>query len=146
MMLHIAGAGDAQYVTHLKKLSSDLPVRFMGTVPPATFYDSVDVTVVPSLWDEPLARVILESFAHGVPVLASIMGGSPELVVSGRTGWLFDPEEGSALTTMLSQAVEESAETKYERLSISCATDSQKFLPDRVLDSYVAALQGAGTI
>jgi glycosyltransferase involved in cell wall biosynthesis len=146
MMLHIAGIGDAQYVTHLKNLTSDLPVRFMGAVPPATFYDSVDMTVVPSLWDEPLARVILESFAHGVPVLASIMGGSPELVVTGRTGWLFDPEEGSALKTMLGQAVEESAETKYERLSIACVTDSQRFLPDKVLDSYVNALQGVGQI
>jgi glycosyltransferase involved in cell wall biosynthesis len=146
MMLHIAGSGDAQYVTHLKNLASDLPVRFMGTVTPATFYDSVDVTVVPSLWDEPLARVILESFAHGVPVLASIMGGSPELVVAGRTGWLFDPEEGAALKTMLSQAVEESAETKYERLSISCVGDSQRFLPDKVLDSYVTALKGSAVI
>jgi glycosyltransferase involved in cell wall biosynthesis len=142
-MLHIAGSGDTPYVTHLKNVASDLPVRFLGTVTPPAFYDAVDLTVVPSLWDEPLARVILESFAHGVPVLASIMGGSPELVVASRTGWLFDPEESSALQTMLSQAIEESAETKYERLSISCLTDSQRFLPDRVLDSYVAALQGS---
>jgi glycosyltransferase involved in cell wall biosynthesis len=142
LMLNVAGQGEQQYVTHLKKLAEDLPVRFLGTVAPQSFYDSVDMTVVPSLWDEPLARVILESFAHGVPVLASIMGGSPELVVSGRTGWLFDPEESAALQTVLSQAIEESAETKYERLSISCVTDSQRFLPDRVLDSYISALQG----
>ena len=143
MMLQIAGSGDSHYVTHLKNLAANSPVRFLGTVMPPNFYDAVDITVVPSLWDEPLARVILESFAHGVPVLASIMGGSPELVVNGRTGWLFDPEESSALQAVLTQAIEESAETKYERLSISCVTDSQRFLPDRVLDNYVAALQGS---
>ena len=144
MLLLIAGTGDATYVAQLKSSSSDLHVRFMGVVPPATFYDSVDITVAPSLWDEPLSHVILESFAHGVPVLASIMGGSPEVVIANRTGWLFDPEEASAFKTMLTQAVEESAETKYERLSLSCLTDAHRYLPDRVLDNYIAALQGVG--
>jgi glycosyltransferase involved in cell wall biosynthesis len=140
LLLHIAGTGEAGYVAQLKELASDLPVRFLGTVAPPSFYDAIDLTVVPSMWNEPLARVITESFSHGVPVLASIMGGAPELVVTGRTGWLFDAEEPDAFATTLKRAIEETAESRYERLSAQCLTDSQRFLPDRVLDSYVSAL------
>jgi glycosyltransferase involved in cell wall biosynthesis len=143
MVLHIAGTGEPGYVAQLKELASDLPVRFLGTVAPPAFYDAIDLTVVPSMWNEPLARVITESFSHGVPVVASIMGGAPELVVTGRTGWLFDTEETDAFATTLKRAIEETAESRYERLSAQCLADSQRFLPDRVLDSYVSALHSA---
>jgi glycosyltransferase involved in cell wall biosynthesis len=108
---------------------------------PAAFYDSVDVTVVPSLWHEPLARVIFESFAHGVPVLASSRGGSPELVVPGRTGWLFDPSEEGALQRALCSAAEGLQSADSVSLSTECLRESQRFLPDRVVDSHLRAFE-----
>jgi glycosyltransferase involved in cell wall biosynthesis len=108
---------------------------------PAAFYESVDVTVVPSLWHEPLARVIFESFAHGVPVLASARGGSPELVVPGRTGWLFNPSEEGALARSLSTAVNELQSGSGSTLSTSCLTEAQRFMPDRVVDSHLRAFE-----
>jgi glycosyltransferase involved in cell wall biosynthesis len=101
----------------------------------------VDLTVVPSLWHEPLARVIFESFAHGVPVLASSRGGSPELVVPGRTGWLFDPSEQGALEQSMLVAAHELQSDTASLLSETCLNEAQRFMPDRVVDSHLRAFE-----
>jgi glycosyltransferase involved in cell wall biosynthesis len=47
--------------------------------------------VVPSLWYENMPYSILEAFAHGKPVVASKIGGIPEIVRSGKNGFLVEP-------------------------------------------------------
>jgi glycosyltransferase involved in cell wall biosynthesis len=128
-------------VGHLRNRASGLNVDFPGKVAPAAFYESVDVTVVPSLWHEPLARVIFESFAHGVPVIASARGGSPELVLPGRTGWLFDPDQAQALERALARAVEELTHAEASSLSATCLSEAQRFQPGRVVDSHLTAFE-----
>jgi glycosyltransferase involved in cell wall biosynthesis len=141
LRLRIAGAGEAEYVGHLRERAQGLNAQFPGKVAPAAFYDSVDVTVVPSLWHEPLARVIFESFAHGVPVIASSRGGSPELVVPGRTGWLFDPDEPKGLELALANATRELADQSATALSERCLAEAQRFMPGRVVDAHLAAFE-----
>jgi glycosyltransferase involved in cell wall biosynthesis len=141
LTLQIAGTGDVEYVKKLRELARDWPIELPGKLSPAAFYESVDVTVVPSLWHEPLARVIFESFAHGVPVLASARGGSPEVVVPGRTGWLFNPSEEGALASALSTAVNELQSGANGALSAACLVESQRFMPDRVVDSHLRVFE-----
>jgi glycosyltransferase involved in cell wall biosynthesis len=50
--------------------------------------------VVPSEWYENSPRSVIEAFAWGKPVVASRIGGIPELVADGKTGFTFSP--GSA--------------------------------------------------
>jgi len=141
MVLRVAGTGEAQYTEHLRARATDWPVEFPGKMSPAAFYESVDLTVVPSLWNEPLARVIFESFAHGVPVLASSRGGSPELVVPGRTGWLFEPGEPNALEHGIVQAARALQAQTSATLSAACLSEAQRFLPDRVVDSHLSTFE-----
>ena len=141
MLLRIAGTGDVEYVKTLQSLARDWPIDFAGKMAPAAFYDSVDLTVVPSLWHEPLARVIFESFAHGVPVLASSRGGSPELVVPGRTGWLFDPAGESALERAILGAAGDLQSDAAATLSATCLDEAQRFMPDRVVDSHLRTFE-----
>ena len=141
MVLRIAGAGDGEYVRSLRERAKDWPIELIGKAAPAAFYESVDVTVVPSLWHEPLARVIFESFAHGVPVLASSRGGSPELVVPGKTGWLFDPSEEGALERAIGQAVSEMQAARGSALSAACLSESRRFLPERVVESHLRTFE-----
>ena len=47
--------------------------------------------VVPSEWHENSPISILEAMAYGKPIVASQIGGIPELVREGKTGLLFDP-------------------------------------------------------
>jgi len=44
------------------------------------YYDKADLVVFPSLWQEPSGLVLFEAWARGIPVLATNVGGIPELV------------------------------------------------------------------
>jgi len=56
-----------------------------------TFYRRSRVLVVPSVWFEPFAMVVVDAMALGVPVIASRIGGLPYGVADGVTGLLFEP-------------------------------------------------------
>ena len=60
----------------------------------------VDVFVLPSL-SEGLSLALLEAMASGKPVVATRVGGNPELIDHGRTGFLIQPEDGKDLAAHL---------------------------------------------
>lgn len=55
------------------------------------YYASANVTIVPSLWEEPFGMVIIESMSCGTPVIGSRIGGIPELIDDGINGFLINP-------------------------------------------------------
>jgi glycosyltransferase involved in cell wall biosynthesis len=62
-------------------------------------------TVVPSVWYENFPYAILESFAFGKPVIASRIGGMPELVKDGETGLLVEPGNSEELAEKISYLI-----------------------------------------
>lgn len=60
----------------------------------------LDVFVLPS-WNEGISNTILESMSCGVPVIASDVGGNPELIDHGMNGFLFNPSVQSELAGLL---------------------------------------------
>jgi glycosyltransferase involved in cell wall biosynthesis len=56
------------------------------------------IVVVPSEWHENSPLSILEAMAHAKPIVASRIGGIPELVRDGETGFLFDPKSTQELS------------------------------------------------
>jgi glycosyltransferase involved in cell wall biosynthesis len=61
------------------------------------------VAVVPSLWPEPAGLVALEAMAAGRPVVASSVGGLPEIVLDGTTGILVPAGDVGALRASILQ-------------------------------------------
>lgn len=55
-----------------------------------SYLDSCHVVVVPSVLPDPLPTIAIEALAAGRPVMASNIGGLPEIVTHGETGWLID--------------------------------------------------------
>jgi len=76
-------------------------VTFLGAVPNVTeALQAMDVFVLPSL-AEGMSNTLLEAMAAGLPVIATRVGGNPELVEDGRSGWLFQPGDVSDLAARL---------------------------------------------
>jgi glycosyltransferase involved in cell wall biosynthesis len=63
-----------------------------------------DVVTLPSL-TEGLPNVALEAAAAGVPVVATAVGGTPEVVVNGQTGFLVPSGDSTALADRISAVV-----------------------------------------
>ncbi len=59
------------------------------------------VGVVPSIWPEPFGQVVVEAMICGKPVVASAIGGIPDVVVNDETGLLVEPGNVSALREAL---------------------------------------------
>ncbi|HUC36951.1 MAG TPA: glycosyltransferase family 4 protein [Acidimicrobiales bacterium] len=94
--------------TYASRLVASAPggVRFIGRHDDnRALLWAADVVVVPSVWPEPLGRVPLEAMACGVPVVASRIGGLPEIFTGELAEMLFRPgdaeELASAVTRML---------------------------------------------
>ena len=70
---------------------------FPFTDEPNYIFERLDMTVLPSLNKEGLPNVLLESMSMGVPVVSSNIGGIPEIVMDGETGYMVEPGDKSAL-------------------------------------------------
>jgi len=69
-------------------------------------YQNANVTVVPSIWYEVFGMIILESFMNSTPVIASRIGGIPEVVRDGYNGFLFKPGSVNGLRRILERISE----------------------------------------
>ena len=64
-------------------------------------YIAADVLIVPSKWDEPFGRIIIEGAQYGLPVIGSNRGGIPEIISTLECGRLFDPNSVQDLTNQI---------------------------------------------
>ncbi len=64
---------------------------------------------VQSSFTEGLPNVILEAQAAGVPVVATAVGGTPEVIEDGRTGWLVPPGDAALLAERTAWALSDAA-------------------------------------
>ncbi len=103
LVLEIAGSGPerAALEREAERLGLSDGVRFLGWVEElAAVLARWDVFVLPSL-EEAFPIAVLEAMAAGLPVVASAVGGIPELVEDGRTGWLVPPADARLLAERL---------------------------------------------
>jgi glycosyltransferase involved in cell wall biosynthesis len=99
----IVGGGRRE--AELKQAAADLgladAVHFLGSrrdVP--DLLHAMDIFVLPS-YSEGLSLALMEAMAAGLPVVASRVGGNPELVEDGDTGLLIPPQDADALAAAL---------------------------------------------
>ncbi len=112
--LHIIGAGkDAE---EFKKNAGDYSnTTFYGFVRDEeliALYKKASVAVVPSIWYETFGIVIIESFKYATPVIASDIGGFPELIENGYNGFLFEAGNVDELKKLLENLIDNPKELK----------------------------------
>jgi len=95
----------------LRAAAADLPrVRWINAMVPVEelvqLYTHAAVFVCPSIY-EPFGLINLEAMACATPVVASRVGGIPEVVADGETGWLVPPGDPAALAGALRDVLAE---------------------------------------
>lgn len=143
--LRIAGAGPAatSLEDQARRLGAD--VEFLGRLPKEALHDVVRasrVSVLPARWHENQPLSVLESYACGVPVVASALGGLPEIVLDGETGALVPHNDPHALASALSRYVDDEEIARKHGLAGRALVETQ-YSPDthvkRLLDLYEEA-------
>ena len=111
--VRLAGSGRLEPAVRARVATEGLPVDVLGAVPPsrvAAELRAAAVAVLPALWWENCPMAVLEAAAGGVPMVASAVGGVPELVDDGRTGLLVPPGDAAALAGALTRLLSDPAE------------------------------------
>lgn len=98
-----AKTGYQKSLQQLAKLIAD-HILFTGFIPHQQLkylYAAANVVVVPSVWQDPCPLVVLESMASGTCIVASKVGGVPEVVEHGVTGVLVNPNQSDELAVAI---------------------------------------------
>jgi glycosyltransferase involved in cell wall biosynthesis len=113
----------------------------------------VDVFVFPSFW-EGFPNAVLEAMAAGRPVVATAVGGTPELVVDGETGFLVPTGDARALVHAIKVLLDDPGlgrqmgKAGHERVersfTVEWATDQVESLYDKLLLAKGLGADGAG--
>jgi glycosyltransferase involved in cell wall biosynthesis len=138
-------AGEGPELGHLQKLAADRGVdaRFLGRrddVP--ELMACADVVAVPSVWHEAFGFTVAEAMRAGRPVVASNIGGIPELIEDGRTGILVPAGNSAQLRSRLRQL--SASPALRARLGAAAAVDAgERFGVERMARQMLEQVQGA---
>lgn len=101
----IVGVGPLEHDLKEMVRKRNLPnVHFYGFLEGESrfnYLEKATALIVPSLWDEQFPMVTIEAFRMGVPVVATRMGGLPDIIQEGKSGFLFDPGDAEGLSHIL---------------------------------------------
>jgi len=91
LRLTLIGGGDAEFVEELRRSAAaappELETRFLGKTPRDQALAEVAshaVYAFPVIWDEPFSIGLVEALAAGMPVVSTLTGGSPEILVHDK--------------------------------------------------------------
>ena len=93
---------------------------------------SATVAVVPSLWAEAFGLTVVEAMAAGVPVVATRVGGIPELVEEGRTALLVEPGDATAIAGAVRRLLEAPA-LRASMAQLALAEATRRFSVERTV-------------
>jgi glycosyltransferase involved in cell wall biosynthesis len=101
-----------------------------------------DIFVLPSL-NEGMGRVLVEAMAAGLPIVASRVGGIPDLVKDGKNGLLVPPADVSALKNVISALLEDKEKRKRmgEVGTKICRQYSTNAMVEQIDDLYMELLE-----
>ncbi len=137
--LLLGGKGNSAYETLLKNSSKGFDITFLGYVESQKFFSGIDVLVVPSLWQEPLGMVAIESLANHVPVIANKTGGLQETVKDSINGLYCYDNEPDSLAEALTRLFENTR--LYNELSKNARSSVAPILSaERMLNEYSSVL------
>ncbi len=143
--LTVAGDGPerAAVESRAAQLGLGSRVRFLGSVPRETvlrLFRAADASVLPSAWEN-FPHTVVESLAVGCPVIATAVGGVPEVVKDGENGLLVPPNDPAALAAAITRLV--SDDELRARLASAAAPSVAGLTEEAVFTTIEAGLERA---
>ena len=130
-----AWGNSARYEKKIRYLGERLcgnGLTFLGTrTDMLEIYPDLDLAVVPT-YSDGLAYSVIEPLLAGVPVVATNVGGLPDLIHDGRTGWLVPPRNPQTLAEAILDALSRKNEARRR------AVEGQK-AAQRLIDVHKTA-------
>lgn len=142
LSLHIAGSGD--FMKDMQAEFKDCDnLKFYGWVLGAEkekLFLNSDVCVLPSTCYDNAPLVILEAYKYGLPVIGSRIGGIPEMIREGETGFLFSPGDERVLEGILKGIAKE----QLREMAPACQEMAIRYSMENHLESLMEVFQGTG--
>lgn len=136
--------GDGPERAALERAAADLGVssrvRFLGPGTRddvITLFRGVDAALVTSAWEN-LPHTLLEALAAGTPVIATAVGGIPEVVRDGENGLLVPPHDVAAIAAAIERLVRDTA--LRASLAAAAAASVEELTEPRILGRIVQAI------
>jgi glycosyltransferase involved in cell wall biosynthesis len=129
---------------YLEEAASTPGVHALGALPHAVAIEAVRrslFTVVPSILPEAFGLVALEAAAAGKPTVASAVGGLPDVVRDGETGFLVAPRDVGALAVAMGRLIGEPA--LRESMGARAREHAAEFRPEAIVPRFEAAYRTA---
>jgi glycosyltransferase involved in cell wall biosynthesis len=140
--LFVFGSGEnKQYESFLLQKYQTEKIKFFGYKKTEEIFKVIDALIMPSLWQEPFGRIIIEAYYYGVPVIASSRGGIPEIVEDGKTGLLFDPFKEDDLTEKIRILIKNPG--ILVQMSKKCSEVLKKFESGKITNKYLEVYKKA---
>ncbi|MDC9565598.1 MULTISPECIES: glycosyltransferase family 4 protein [unclassified Pseudoalteromonas] len=131
----IAGSGKLSSEINFPSYSRlGINVEYLGFVDSDFFFSSVDCLLLPSL-TEACPLVVIEAMSKKVPTIASDVGGVPELVQHGVSGYLFPKEDSLKLSQYIEDIVSDERRLEFFKKNAELIFES-KFNPEVFVKKY----------
>jgi glycosyltransferase involved in cell wall biosynthesis len=130
-------AGDGEERGHL-----DGAARLLGALPRDEVLEllrAADLAVLSSRWEN-FPHALVEALAVGTPVVATAVGGVPEIVRDGENGVLVPPADPDAFADGIRRALAD-----RDRLAAAAAGSVERFEPERIYGRLVEILERAAS-
>lgn len=144
MPLVVAGDGPHRAALEAQAAAAGLDVAFLGWVEHGrllALQRDAHAVLLPSAWQEPLSRLVLETMGLGTPVVAWDCGGTPEIIEPGVSGWLV--KKPSDVRSALMEL--ESPDRRSDVAQASLKRVRERFSPSvvypAIAEAYAAAIE-----
>jgi len=144
----IFGGGDELYISQLREKASGSNIEFKGRYSPGEIQkvlSSIDVAIVPSIWEDCAPIVLNELRLSKTPIIASRIGGIPEAVEHGVNGFLFEPGNAEELAHYMKYFIENPQEISKFMERTNWSFDIDKYAEEtiEIYKTAIARLHGS---
>lgn len=143
--LVVCGDGEKNEVQTVREYLQALPVQpnviLLGhRDDTGSLLSQADVVVVPSQRQESFGYTAVEAMASGVPVITTDVGGLPEVVENGVTGWIVEKDNVATFAWKLVELLTD-AEVRKRMGEAGRRRVQEKFLAERMALEYVSLMK-----